>query len=53
MPNPLPPAVSSSGMLVDWASTQDCWIRRLVGDVTATGRALCDERATALYGLML
>ena len=40
-------------MLIEWARPHDRWIRQLVGDVIATGRALSDDRATALYNLLL
>jgi hypothetical protein len=44
---------SGIALLVDWANTQDHWVRALVGAVLESRRALSDEVLKELYELLL
>ena len=40
-------------LLVNWANTQDHWVRALVGAVLETRRGLSDDVVTEFYELLL
>jgi hypothetical protein len=45
--------VTVRSLLVGWANEQDAWVRHLVSEVVASGKAMTDSQLDAIYGTFL
>jgi energy-coupling factor transporter ATP-binding protein EcfA2 len=53
MPNPSSPSVSSRGLLVKWALTQDAWLREVTAAVLESGKELSEAQIEEAYQHLL